>query len=471
MKSDINAEKNESGKNSSRREFLATGAVGTAVAVVGLNSAVLADSTANEIMTLLPTPPAETQRTLLENFVDGFPIDLAKRAVTANYGELFMGGDISAYVNLRAAEYLRTAVLPVRQPMMPLGGRPMPEIGSIEAETEHFGTLSLDAFLARSDSYSQAYLVVHQGDIVYEKYPRMRREDSHLWMSSAKPTASLIIDMLISEGKIDENQPITKYMTDFQGTDWDGITTRDVMDMATGMDLEDTSESRFDPKNVARRVYEAEFNFPNPISGQVELLADVLRSAKAIEKPGLAFEYSSGLTQMLVLLAEAVEGERWQQSFDRRVWSKVGAEAPLQVHTSPDGIAAAHGLISSTLRDMARFGMLYTPSWNKIAVEQVVTPEILKRIHDEVRTHEFIMKGFDGPVFAEYTGSADFIANSRQWDLVWPDGDLWKGGLQTQGLYVSPSRDLVICYFSVNNDDHSGHRFARPIAISGLFGR
>lgn len=418
-----------------------------------------------------PEPATEPKRTPLEHFVDGFPIDLAKRAVAANYGELFLGGDISAYVNVRAAEYLRTAVLPVRQPMMPLGQRPMPGIGLIEAETEHFGRLSLDAFLARSDSYAQAYLVVHKGDIVYEKYPRMRREDSHLWMSSAKPTASLIIDMLISEGKIDENQPITKYMTDFRGTDWDGITTRDVMDMATGMDVEDTAESRFDPKNVARRVYQAEFNFPNPITGKIEMLADVLRSAKAIKKPGLAFEYASGLTQMLVLLAEAVEGERWQQSFDRRVWSNIGAEAPLQLHTTPDGIAAAHGLISSTLRDMARFGMLYTPSWNKIAVQQVVTPEILKRIHTEVRSHEFLMKGFDGPVFAGYTGSDDFIANSRQWDLVWPDGDLWKGGLQTQGLYVSPSRDLVICYFGVNNDDHSGHRFARPIAISGLFNR
>lgn len=417
----------------------------------------------------MKTPGDKMKRTPLEDFLGGFPLELAKSAVKAEYAELFAGGDISAYVNVRAAEYLRTAILPVGRPTMPLGIRPMPEIGLVKADTEHAGTLTLDEFLARSDLYAQAYLVVHKGDIVFESYPRMRREDSHLWMSSAKPTASLIIDLLISEGRIDENAPITTYMTDFRGTDWDGIAVRDVMDMATGMDVEDTSESRFDPRNVARRVYEAEFNFPNAVSGKVEMLADVLRSAKAIKKPGLAFEYASGLTQMLVLLAEAVEGERWHQSFDRRVWSKVGAEAPLQIHTTPDGIAAAHGLISSTLRDMARFGMLYTPSWSRIAVEQVVTPEILNRIHREVRSRAFLMRGFDGPVFAGYLGCDDFIANSRQWDLVWPEGDLWKGGLQTQGLYVSPARDLVICYFGVNNEDHSAHRFARPIATSGLF--
>lgn len=411
------------------------------------------------------------ERTPLDEFVNGFPIELEKQTRAADYNTLFVGGDISAYFNMRVSEFLPTAILPSRQPMMPLGSRPMPEIGSVEAEmmdeSELKGALTLDKFLEQSD-FAQAYLVVHKGDIVYEKYPRMRREDSHLWMSAAKPTASLLIDMLISEGKIDENKPITTYLTDFQSTDWDGVTTKDVMDMATGMDLEDTTESRFDPDNIARRVYEAEFGYANETRG-VEVLRDVLRSTPKKSEPGLAFEYSSGLTQVLVFLAEVVEGERWHQIFDRRVWSKVGAEGALQLHMTPDGIVAAHGLVSSNLRDFARYGMLYTPSWKKIAVEQVVTDEIVNRIRSEVRTHDFIMAGFDGAVFSHYLGSEDFIANSRQWDIVWPDGDMWKGGLMTQGLYVSPSRDLVIVYFNVNNDDHSGHRFARPIATSGLF--
>lgn len=413
---------------------------------------------------------AETKTPIIE-FKDGFPIELEKKTREANYGELFLGGDISAYFNVRASEFIPTSVLPSRQPVMALGENLMPEIGKIKVamakESKLKGSLSLDEFLQQSDG-AQGYIVVHKGNVVYENYPRMRPRDAHLWMSSAKPTASLIIDMLISEGKIDENAPITNYLPDFKGTDWDGITTGDVLDMATGMDLEDTSESRFDPDNVARRVYEAEFGFANVNHGQ-ETLREVLKSTKKKEQPGLSFQYASGLTQMLVLLAEEVEGERWHQIFDRKVWSKVGAEGSLQLHMTPDGIVAAHGLVSSNLRDFARFGMLYTPSWNKIAAEQVVSDEILQRIHDEVRSHEFVMKGFDGPVFADYLGSNDFIGNSRQWDVLWPDGDMWKGGLMTQGLYVSPDKDLVIAYYSVNNEDHSGHRFARAIATSGLF--
>jgi CubicO group peptidase (beta-lactamase class C family) len=58
-------------------------------------------------------------------------------------------------------------------------------------------------------------------------------------------------------------------------------------------------------------LYSLEFNYPNPDTGKVELMPSVLKSTKAKGKPGQTFEYSSPLTQVLVLLAEAVEGERW----------------------------------------------------------------------------------------------------------------------------------------------------------------
>jgi len=61
------------------------------------------------------------------------------------------------------------------------------------------------------------------------------------------------------------------------------------------------------------------------------------------------------------------------------------------------------------------------------------------------------------------------ISNSRQWDAIWPDGDMFKAGFQTQALYVSPARDLVIVLFSVNRTDDSVMRYLRPIATSGLF--
>ena len=61
------------------------------------------------------------ERTPLEEFVDGFPIELESRTRKASYKELFRGGDISAYFNVRLSEFIDTVVLPALQPQMLLG--------------------------------------------------------------------------------------------------------------------------------------------------------------------------------------------------------------------------------------------------------------------------------------------------------------------------------------------------------------
>ena len=38
-----------------------------------------------------PKPVAETKRTSLENFLDGFPMELAKQSLSTNLAELFRG--------------------------------------------------------------------------------------------------------------------------------------------------------------------------------------------------------------------------------------------------------------------------------------------------------------------------------------------------------------------------------------------
>ena len=69
------------------------------------------------------------ERTPLDKFVNGFPMALEKQTRAADYNELFRGGDASAYFNVRASEFMNTAILPPRQPVMALGSRPMPEVG------------------------------------------------------------------------------------------------------------------------------------------------------------------------------------------------------------------------------------------------------------------------------------------------------------------------------------------------------
>jgi CubicO group peptidase (beta-lactamase class C family) len=205
-----------------------------------------------------------------------------------------------------------------------------------------------------------------------------------------------------------------------------------------------------------------------PYKGAVESMLEVMKEAKSASKPGEYYTYSSTATQALVILTEAVTGQTWADAFDARIWSKMGVEGSLQVHLSPDGYALGHGILSLRLRDLARFGMLYTPSWKKVTAEPIVTPEILKRTSESNRSRAFYRAGPSGENFMKRLGDNNVRTAARQWDAIWDDGDFFKSGLNTQGIYVSPVRGLVIAYFSVEPKQQV-QKYLRPIVTSGLF--
>ncbi len=413
---------------------------------------------------------AHSERLPVAAVKDGFSVsevrDFVKRATVRG---LMAGGAISLWWTTNVAKKMPTAIVPRRTETMPLPGAPMAAIGNIKAKTS-FGEMTLDAYLNDPRSFAQGFIVVYRGQIVYEAYPGMKPGDAHLWASAAKPLASLIIDKLIDQGLLDERNTFGTYMPDFRGTAWASVTIKDILDMTTGLNAEENPATRRDPNSLIIRLFYAELGEPNPTTGKMETVREILKDAKPVRPAGTSFDYGSPITQALVLLAEDVSGKTFADLFDELVWSKAGSDGPLQLHLASDGTAAVHGFVSSTLKDMARFGMLYTPSWNKVATGRVVTPGIIERIRNGVRPNAFYMAGVEGPIL---TGALNdtILGNSRQWDAIFPDGDFYKSGFMAQGLYVSPDRDLVIAYFSTTLDHTSSQRFLRPIATSGLFGR
>jgi CubicO group peptidase (beta-lactamase class C family) len=234
-------------------------------------------------------------------------------------------------------------------------------------------------------------------------------------------------------------------MPQFRETAWAGTKVIDVLDMATGLDIEEASESRTGADSPLMRMTLA--GSGAPYNGKVERVTDVLRSVKRLKPPGESFDYSSVATSMLTTLAESVQKRRWSEIFQSRVWSKLYAEGDLQIGLTPDGVALSHALAIGRLRDMARYGMLYTPSWNKVAYEPLVSAAYLKKIQTGGRT-DLYLRGARGRLMTgSFAGDAP-VSNSYQWDAVFADGDFFKSGLMGQGLYISPARDVVIAWFS-----------------------
>lgn len=381
-------------------------------------------------------------------------------------GDIVVTTERALWYHRYASQVSKTAILVRRQPVMELPYARFPGIGEISADTT-LGTMSLDAFLTNPESYAQGFVVVHKGRIAYESYPGMHALDPHFTASVAKIFASLAVDQLIDDGLIDVNKTLGTYIPEFVDSQWEDVSVLDTLDMTVGLNVSEYDRTSSD--SIISRLMAAELGTPTD-SGELETMLGVMLDAEPFEDYGAAGEtyvYSSTVTQALVFLVEAVSGQSWSDFFDDRVWSHMGVEGPLQVHLSPDGMAIVHGPMSMNLRDLARVGMLYTPSWPLISTVRAVSPDALARIQDTARTEEFYLAG-DGPAFRARLGDETVVTAAHQWDAIWEDGDFFKAGLNTQGLYVSPDRDLVIAYFSTEPTQQL-QKYLRPLVTSGLF--
>jgi len=294
--------------------------------------------------------------------VKGFaPARAAELLERYSFEEMLRAGDVSLFVFLNYGEAFRLANVARSGPCMPLEHSFNPAIGETSLCVGQ-GDLTLDDYLVHVESRAQGFIVVHRGRVAFEAYPGMRDFDNHVWMSISKTTTSLVARLLADEGKVDLEAPIDSYVARLRGTGWAGTRVQDVLDMASGMDVLDSEETWQHPSPTILRLVDAGRGIPNA-DGIVERQLDVIATAKRLRPPGEAFEYSSCNTLLLVLMAEALTNQRWHEVFRERVWSKMMVEGDMLVGMAPDATAMASGGLNTRLRDLARYGMLYTPSW------------------------------------------------------------------------------------------------------------
>ena len=108
-------------------------------------------------------------------------------------------------------------------------------------ETVNYGgeDISLDKFLKDTDT--NAFLVIKDGKLVYEKYFNGKGKDTLLpTYSMAKTLTSIMIGQLISQGKLKESDTFVSILPEYKvGTDFDKITIKDLLDMNSGLGVSD----------------------------------------------------------------------------------------------------------------------------------------------------------------------------------------------------------------------------------------
>ena len=373
-----------------------------------------------------------------------------------NDNTLTGGEDDGAYAIAHVSEVLPTAVVHRDGPVAMLESRPEREIENVVATTP-LGTLTLSDMINDSRSRMRAIAVVHKGKLVYENYIGIRPWDNHIWGSAAKSLVGLVAYLLEKEGKLDLDRTVGHYMPQFRDTAWEHIPVADVLHQRSGLDI---LEAGFgDPEHpitLFYAIFAGASNVPENAS-----FFDAMKSVKPLREPGENFEYSSMNTMMMVMIAEQITGQPFHDLLTERIWSKAGMEGDAELGLSPSGEPSAFGIFASRLRDLARYGLLYTPSWHLVAKTPIVGDDYLPKVYAAAK----------GGVYSGNLGDrmiGDFgdlgMGASYQWDAVFPDGDIYKSGRGGQALYISPGTDTVVVYYSASYRSSLWvHAYARAI--------
>ena len=217
---------------------------------------------------------------------------------------------------------------------------------------------SFSTFL--QETQTNAFLVIRNGKITYEKYFNGKTQSTVLpSYSVAKTMTSLVIGQLIDEGKIKESDTFVSVLPQFKaGTSFDKVTIKDLLDMNSGVGVSD--------------------NYPTGPSGWGAAIAQMYASTdidwflmhnrKMTEEPGTYPEYRSVNTQMLGLIVQKITGQKLADAFSERVWQKVGADFNATWNVDKvGGHEKAFCCFNATARDYARVGLALMTGEPKIA--------------------------------------------------------------------------------------------------------
>ncbi|WP_204114891.1 serine hydrolase domain-containing protein [Shimia biformata] len=220
-------------------------------------------------------------------------------------------------------------------------------------------TITWDGFLDLS--YTDATLIWHDGRVLSERYfNNMTPTTEHIAFSVSKSVVATVAGMLIDDGLLDPDAPITDPLPELAQTAWTGATLGQVLDMTSGVKFD---ESYGNPDaQVFLLDVAANLKPLYPWMKQDEVPAtiwELIQSLKSTDAPhGSRFEYRSIETDCLGFAMERVSGQRLPQLLSDRLWGPMGAERDACFTVDRGGFAMADGGLNATLRDMARFGRL-----------------------------------------------------------------------------------------------------------------
>ena len=280
--------------------------------------------------------------------------------------------------------------------------------------------------------WSDGMIVLHKNEMVYESYWLGNNENKrHISWSVAKSFISALVGIAYEEGLIDSlDDPVTKYLDDFKETGYDDVTIKDILQMSSGVLFnEDYADYDSDINRFGRAVATG------------TSMRDFSKTLTREREPGTYMHYVSINTQVLGFLLQEVTNKSISQYLYDKIWNPLGMEDSAYFILDDVKDEFALGGLNATLRDYAKFGLLYLQNgrWNE---NQIISKQWIEDSHSTDGIH--LIPG------ERETSSNPWGYGYQWWVPGFPNTDYTASGVYNQYIYIDPLSEIVIAKTSSN---------------------
>ncbi|WP_153733158.1 serine hydrolase domain-containing protein [Sporosarcina obsidiansis] len=304
---------------------------------------------------------------------------------------------------------------------------------------------SLVDILKQTDT--DAFLVMHQGKVVYEKYfAGIQSYYPHGLASVTKSFVGILTAMQLHNGNIQLDDTVEKYIPELSGSAFADATIQQLLDMQVVCQYPQLFpqasyiDNQLQILLIAVGAQMAENNYIGP-----KTIYEFLSCTSKAVDHGTKFLYSNGPTETLGWILRRISGKTLAELLSEQIWSKLGSEEDAYFTIDKVFTEQASGGLYATLRDTARFAEMLRNDgfYNK---QQIVPKEVISEIRK-------------GGNLKLYTASESVKYKPRysyhnQW---WVNHGNKYGAFEAHGIFgqrihIAPEAEMVIVQFSSYSD-------------------
>ncbi len=288
------------------------------------------------------------------------------------------------------------------------------------------------------ETYTDGMVVLQQGAMVYERYFNgMTSDTPHLFQSVSKSLTGMLAGVLISDGRLDAERAIGEYIPELSDSGYADATVRHALDMLASIQFSEIYDDPSSDMNRQDRAAAWRPLLPGDIDGLYQFAATIRKDGAH----GRVFQYCSLTTDVLGWVLTRVSGLTLAELFSHEIWAQLGCEHDAYITVDRCDQPSPSGGISTTTRDLARFGQMVLQDGFANG-RQIVPGSWI----DDTRFHG------DVDAFARNTDHDGRPPGGAYRNFWWitndEHGTFYGGGVYGQHLWIDPTARVVIAKLS-----------------------